>query len=148
MAIVLWIGIVITAQAYEVVPKKHFPAVAIGFFPAVAMMAVFLVPQILQGVGAEHGILPMIDVHGAALANPEIRTDGWWPIGVYALAGANSGFVITCMILSATCAFLIDRRFKAAAVCCVLAAVLTLIGFQHAYRIATAGKCFYWDWEG
>lgn len=135
MAIVMWIGIVITAQSYEAVPKRHYAAVAIAFFPAVAMMAVFLVPDILRGIGAEHGILSMVNAHGAALADPGLRTDSWWPIGVYALAGANSGFVITCIIISAVSVFLIDRKFKTAGVWCVAAAVVTLLGFQHAYRI-------------
>lgn len=133
MAIVLWIGIVIAAQSYEVVPTRHFPAVAIGFFPAVAMMAVLLIPDIMIRLGATGGILPLITQHGTALET--IRTDSWWPIGVYALAGANSGFVITCMLISAISAFLIDRQFKAAAITCFIAAVLTIAGFQHAYRI-------------
>ena len=133
IAIVMWIGVVITAQSYEAVPKRHYAAVAISFFPAVAMMSVLLVPQILAGAGAPNGILPMIDQHGGQLE--QVRTDDWWPVGVYALAGANSGFIITCIIISAVSAFLIDRRVKTAAVWCVIAAVLTLIGFQHAYRI-------------
>lgn len=133
MAIVLWIGIVIAAQSYEVVPTRHFPAVAIGFFPAVAMMAVLLIPDIMLRLGATGGILPLIAQHGTALET--IRTDSWWPIGVYALAGANSGFVITCMLISAMSAFLIDRRFKAAAITCFIAATLTLVGFQHAFRV-------------
>jgi adenine/guanine/hypoxanthine permease len=35
-AIVLWIGIIITAQAFQSTPDKHGPAVAIGLFPAIA----------------------------------------------------------------------------------------------------------------
>ncbi len=133
MAIVLWIGVIIAAQAYEAVPTRHYPAVALGFFPAVAMMAVMLVPHILPGIGAEYGILPMIQEHGRELI--ENRSDGWWPIGVYALAGANSGFVITAMIVAAISAFLIDRRFKTAGIWCIIAAATTLFGFQHAYRV-------------
>ena len=55
--------------------------------------------------------------------------------GFYALVGANSGFVITAMMISAISAFLIDRRFRAAGVWCLLASLLTLLGFQHAFRI-------------
>jgi adenine/guanine/hypoxanthine permease len=135
MAIVLYIGVIIAAQSYEAVPTRHYPAVALGFFPAVAMMAVFLLPHVLQGIGAGSGILPMIQQHGEALENAALRTDKWWPVGVYALAGANSGFVITGMIISAITAFLIDRRFKTAGVWCVIAAIVTLLGFHHAYRI-------------
>jgi AGZA family xanthine/uracil permease-like MFS transporter len=36
IAIVLWIGIVITAQAFQASPLRHAPAVAIGLFPAIA----------------------------------------------------------------------------------------------------------------
>ncbi|MFQ5502783.1 MAG: hypothetical protein ACE5EQ_10865, partial [Phycisphaerae bacterium] len=133
MAIVLWIGIVITAQSYEAVPKRHYAAVAISFFPAVAMMAVFLVPHLLSGIGATDGILPMIQRHGEELTDK--LTDAWWPIGVYALAGANSGFIITCVIISAASVFLIDRRFRIAAIWCLGGAIMTLLGFQHAYRI-------------
>src|SRR5258706_12192604 len=35
MAIVLWIGIVITAQAFQTVPREHAPAVVIGILPGV-----------------------------------------------------------------------------------------------------------------
>ena len=135
MAIVMWIGIVITAQSYEAVPKRHYAAVAIAFFPAVAMMSVLFIPNILAGVGAENGILPMLHEHGSKIADPALRTDSWWPIGVYALAGANSGFIITCIIISAVSAFLIDRKFKTAAIWCIVATVVTLMGLQHAYRI-------------
>ena len=135
MAIVMWIGIVITAQSYEAVPKRHYPAVAIAFFPAVAAMAILLMPQILAGVGAERGIVHMIHAHGETLSDPEIRTDAWWPVGVYALAGANSGFIITCIIISAISAFLIDRKFRTAGIWCVVAMIVTILGFQHAYRI-------------
>ena len=36
IAIVLWIGVVITAQAFQTSPLRHAPAVAIGLFPAIA----------------------------------------------------------------------------------------------------------------
>ncbi|MEW4528597.1 NCS2 family permease [Maioricimonas sp. JC845] len=35
-AIVLWIGIIITAQAFTATPDHHGPAVAVGLFPAIA----------------------------------------------------------------------------------------------------------------
>ena len=33
MAIVLWIGIVITAQAFQATPRAHAPAVVVGLLP-------------------------------------------------------------------------------------------------------------------
>jgi len=43
IAIVLWIGIVITAQAFQTTPVRHAPAVAIGLFPAIAAWGATLV---------------------------------------------------------------------------------------------------------
>lgn len=135
MAIVMWIGVVITAQSYAAVPKRHYAAVAIAFFPAVAMMATLYLPQMLRSVGATQGIMALVQTHGAMLENAAIRTDEWWPVGLYALAGANSGFIITCIFISAISAFLIDRRFKTAGIWCLAAMITTLLGFQHAFRI-------------
>jgi len=36
MAIVLYIGLVIAAQAFEATPRKHAPAVALGLLPGLA----------------------------------------------------------------------------------------------------------------
>src|SRR5690606_2159175 len=36
IAIVLWIGIIITAQAFQATPQRQAPAAAIGLFPAIA----------------------------------------------------------------------------------------------------------------
>ncbi len=43
ISIVLWIGIVITAQAFQATPLRHAPAVAIGLFPAIAAWGATLV---------------------------------------------------------------------------------------------------------
>ena len=39
-AIVLYIGIIITAQAFQATPREHAPAVAIALFPALAAMII------------------------------------------------------------------------------------------------------------
>ena len=37
IAILLWIGIVMSVQAFDATPKAHFPAVVIGLLPGLAM---------------------------------------------------------------------------------------------------------------
>jgi len=153
IAIVLWIGIVITAQSYEATPTRHYAAVAIGFFPAVAALAVLFLPNMLIAAGAEGGLLSIIDEHMEHVTKLTERTDDWWPVGIYALAGANSSFVITCLLISAISAKLIDRNFKAAAVWAGIACVLTVVGLQHAFRIVpgrfelTPRELLIWQWE-
>lgn len=153
IAIVLWIGIIITAQSYEATPVWHYAAVAIGFFPAVAALAVLFLPDMLLAGGAQGGLLPIITEHIGHVANVAERTDNWWPVGMYALAGANSSFVITCVFISAISARLIDRDFKAAAVWTAIACVLTVLGLQHAFRIQpgqfelTPRELLIWQWR-
>lgn len=50
-AIVLWIGIIITAQAFQATPPQHSPAVAVGLFPSIAAWGatVFMGTLILSG---------------------------------------------------------------------------------------------------
>src|SRR5207237_4266671 len=48
MAIVLWIGIVITAQAFQATPREHAPAVVIGLLPGVAAWGTILVQSALR----------------------------------------------------------------------------------------------------
>lgn len=43
IAIVMWIGIIITAQAFQTTPQRHAPAVAIGLFPAIAAWGAVIV---------------------------------------------------------------------------------------------------------
>src|SRR5205823_4058164 len=48
MAIVLWIGIVIAAQAFQVTPREHAPAVVVGLLPGVAAWVSILMQSTLR----------------------------------------------------------------------------------------------------
>ena len=49
MAIVLWIGIVIVAQAFEATPSRHAPAVAVGLLPGIAAWGVLMLKARVAG---------------------------------------------------------------------------------------------------
>src|SRR2546428_11763723 len=51
MAIVLWIGIVISAQAFQATPREHAPAVVIGLLPGIGAWGTMLAKQGLQAPG-------------------------------------------------------------------------------------------------
>jgi AGZA family xanthine/uracil permease-like MFS transporter len=128
VAIVLWIGIVITAQAYQATPREHAPAVAIGLFPAVAAWGATAVAgafiasggatmeSLLKSAGSENVMLNGFLLHGMNLLG-------------------SPGYMLTCMILAAVAATLIDRRFNAAAIWSLAAVGLTLVGLTHAYHL-------------
>ena len=127
-AIVLWIALLITAQAYQETPKAHAPAAAVAIFPALGAFAVVTLQKYLPAIGVfggEHGLAEMFS--HPALAD-------WLP-GAVVLTSANSGWILVALILSAITAALIDRRFGAAALWATAGAVLTLVGFLHTCRL-------------
>ena len=125
MAIVLWIGIIITAQAFQATPSSHAPAVAVGLFPSLAAWGRLLVTNTLTVAGAS---LATVGIGGFA---------GMIPIR--GLITLEQGFIFTSMILAAISVFLIERQFLRAAAWSGIAAVFTLIGLIHAHRITDAG---------
>lgn len=126
LAIVLWIGVVIVSQAFEATPARHAPAVAVGLLPGIAAWGTFMLKQGLRagGVGGSGGppfsaeLEPVIDALDISAR------------GAFAV---EQGFLFTAMILAAVTAEILERRFRVAAVWCVVASVLSWFGLMHAY---------------
>ncbi|MCA9593801.1 MAG: NCS2 family permease [Myxococcales bacterium] len=127
MAIVLWIGIVISAQAFQAVPKAHAPAVVVGLLPGVGAWGALLAKNGLRaaGVGGPAG-----PAFGPDLIEA-FRASDTWIHGAFAL---EQGFIFTAMILSAATVELIERRFTRAAIWCWAGAALSAVGLMHSYR--------------
>ena len=51
MAIVLWIGIVISAQAFQTTPRAHAPAVVMGLLPGIGAWGAFMAKSGLHAAG-------------------------------------------------------------------------------------------------
>ena len=129
-AIVWYIGIIITAQAFQATPRAHAPAVAVSLFPALAAILVVTLGNYLDVVGGGAASAPTL----ASLMHSDHPLVAYLP-GMLALTGANSAWIVVTLILTAVAAALIDRRYKAAAIWCGTGAVLTLLGVLHAYRL-------------
>ena len=126
-AIVMYIGIIITAQAFQATPREHAPAVAIALFPAVAAYVVTYVAIYFRFNGGQ----TLVEL----IQNAQPGTVTEWLPGLITLTGANSAWIIVTLILTAVAAALIDHRYKAAAIWCGTATVLTALGLIHAYRL-------------
>jgi adenine/guanine/hypoxanthine permease len=131
MAIVLWIGIVITAQAFQATPLHHAPAVVVGLLPGVAAWGALLLKNGLRaaGMGA-----PGNEAFGPQLIDRLLLSDTW-AHGVFAL---EQGFILTSMILAAATAKLIEQKFERAAIWCFAGAALSAAGMMHSYRFTPA----------
>lgn len=121
----LWIGIVITGQAFQACPKEHAPAVVIGIMPGVAAWGTLLMKQSLQvaGMAFDEKLFPAF------------RQKDNWLHGAFAL---SEGFIFTSMILAAATVALIERMFHQAAAWCFTAAGLCALGFMHSYKFIKA----------
>ncbi len=127
MPIVLWIGIVITAQAFQTTPRSHAPAVAVGLFPAIAAWGLTIAQGAFLAAGPR-----AITMQAALVANPGVDLSGFILHGLLVL---ERGYIFTCMILAAISAFLIDRKFYTASAWSIIAAAFAGLGLTHAYQI-------------
>jgi AGZA family xanthine/uracil permease-like MFS transporter len=141
MAIVLWIGIVITAQAFQASKPEHAPAVALGLFPAIAGWGAMILTQTL---GAAGNVL-----HDPSLASRVLVAPGaFMAAGLHlpGLVALSQGFMLTCVLWSAASAHLIDGKFRSAARFMLVGAALAFFGFIHAGELTAAGAVYHIGW--
>jgi AGZA family xanthine/uracil permease-like MFS transporter len=143
IAIVLWIGIVITAQAFEATPRRHAPAVVVGLLPGVAAWGTLMAKSGLRAAGTG---LPGGPPFSPALVDA-FRASDTWIGGAFAL---EQGFIFTAMILAAATTSIIDRRFAVAARWALAAALLSACGLMHSYRFTPGDTAIHlvpaWPW--
>jgi AGZA family xanthine/uracil permease-like MFS transporter len=121
MAIVLWIGIVITAQAFQACPREHAPAVVIGLLPGVAAWGVLMARAGWMAAGKTFENAPIKEF---------MVTTQTYIHGAFAL---EQGFIFTAMILAAATVNIIERRFHAAALWFASAGIFSGFGLIHTY---------------
>jgi AGZA family xanthine/uracil permease-like MFS transporter len=121
MAIVLWIGMVISAQAFQATPKEHAPAVVVGLLPGIGAWGVLMAKSGVRAAGGSFG---------DALVGTFQQSDVWIS-GGFAI---EQGFIFSAMLLAAATAAIIDRRFRLASLWCLAAAALSAAGLMHSWR--------------
>lgn len=120
--ILLWIGIVITAQAFQSTPREHAPAVALGLLPATASWGLSLLRQYVNAGGAR----PAGEVDALiATALPHLR-------GILAFA---EGPLLSAMFLTAVGVYLIEKDFLKAFYWTLPLAVCSWFGLVHSSSV-------------
>jgi AGZA family xanthine/uracil permease-like MFS transporter len=135
MAIILWIGIVISAQAFQATPRAHAPAVIMGLLPGIAAWGAFMAKNGLRA--ADYGELTPPAFSARLIAN--FHNADIWIDGAFAL---EQGFIFTAMILAALTVAIIERQFIKAALWCWVATLLSTTGLMHSYRWTTTDTAF------
>jgi AGZA family xanthine/uracil permease-like MFS transporter len=129
MAIVLWIGIVIAAQAFQATPRPHAPAVVIGLLPGLAAWVSMLIQSSLRA-GRVTLDVPAKEYPFPVLAKQLADNSDLWLRGVLAL---EQGAIFTATILAAMTVALIERKHFQAGMWCVAAVLLSATGFMHGF---------------
>jgi adenine/guanine/hypoxanthine permease len=120
--ILLYIGLLIGAQAFQETPKRHAVAVVFALIPNIASWASGLIDNALIAAGTTAS-----QVGEAALTNAGLVYEGLKLLG--------GGAILAGLVLGAIVAFIIDKRFVSAAVYCFIGAVLGFIGLIHAEQV-------------
>lgn len=126
IGILLYIGIIIVAQAFQETPREHAPAVALGIVPALAGWALLMIETGLRAGGSSLFQAGLAKFAGGSVA-------------IHGIISLERGFIFTSMILAAIGVALIERKFTNAAVWALIAAFFSAAGIIHAYSLGPGG---------
>jgi AGZA family xanthine/uracil permease-like MFS transporter len=118
LPILLYIGLVIGAQAFQASPTNHAPAVVLALIPNIAEWAKINIDGALGVAGTSADKVGI-----AALGQVGVVYNG--------IALLGGGSVLAGMVLGAMAAFIIDRKLTHAAVTAFIGAALSFVGLIH-----------------
>jgi len=123
--ILLYIGMLIGAQAFQETPRAHAPAIVLALAPNLAAWGKLMIDNALGAAGTS----------AAALGPDKLAQLGVLYDGLAILGG---GAILGGLILGATTACIVDRDFGKAAAFATAGAALTFFGFMHGEAIGVA----------
>ena len=116
--ILLYIGMLIGAQAFQTTPSIHAPAIVLGLLPHLAAWAKTLIDSTLATAGVQ--VTPEL-IHDMAMSG--VLYEGLHIFG--------AGAILTGLVLAAIGVFVIEKQFEKAAIFAAAGAALTFFGFMH-----------------
>jgi AGZA family xanthine/uracil permease-like MFS transporter len=123
--ILLYIGMLIGAQAFQTTPAKHAPAIVLALTPHLAAWCKTLMDGALGAAGT----------NAAAIGMDKLGQMGVLYHGLEVLGG---GSILTGLVLGAIGVFVIEKKFVEAAAFALSGAVLTFFGFMHGEAVGLA----------
>ena len=128
--ILLYIGMLICAQAFETTPREHAPAIALSLTPHLAAWATTLLSGALGAAGMNFGAQHAPDFIAKMAQNGVL---------FHGLEVMGGGSILTGLVLGAIAVFVIERKFVNAAAFALAGAVMTYFGFMHGEAIGIGG---------
>ncbi|MCM3921447.1 regulator [Frankia sp. AiPs1] len=128
--ILLYIGLLIGAQAFQASPKAHGAAVIAAIIPNIASWAAGQIDNTVTtavGVASKMNPAVTLNVTDADLEGNSVLLHGLHLLG--------DGAVLAGLVLGSIVAFIIDKRFISAAIASAAGAVLAFVGLIHAEKV-------------
>ncbi len=123
--ILLYIGMLSGAQAFQETPKRHAPAIVLALVPHLAAWGKLQIDNALGAAGTS-----VKEVGIEMLAQTGVLYEGLHLMGGGAILGG--------LVLGAIAVFVIDRQFVKASAFAAAGAALTFFGFMHGEQIGFA----------
>ncbi len=141
--LLVFIGLEITAQAFQAPPSRHAPAVAFSFLPILAYLLLIRQDAVLGGL--QGGIAAAAAQLGTqADTMRRIVQDVAAQNNADTIVGLGHGFILTAMLWGSFFALIIDRALRRAALFLAVAGGLTLFGVIHS---AAPSGALYLPWR-
>jgi adenine/guanine/hypoxanthine permease len=123
--ILLYIGMLIGAQAFQETPKSHAPAIVLALVPHLAAWCKTLMDGALTAAGTSAS---------------QVGFDKLGQVGVlyHGLEVLGGGAILTGLVLGAIGAFVVEKKFMQASAFAAAGAVLTFFGFMHGESVGLA----------
>jgi AGZA family xanthine/uracil permease-like MFS transporter len=125
--ILLYIGLLIGAQAFQAVPRLHAIAVVVALLPNLAEWARTQIDNALNAAGTSAAEVGMDALGGAGVVYEGLKTLG-------------EGAILVGLVLGTMVTFILDKKFLHAALASTVGAVLSFIGLIHAPEVSWAAS--------
>src|SRR5271170_2641083 len=123
--ILLYIGMLIGAQAFQTTPTSHAPAIILALTPHLAAWCKTLMDGALGAAGTSAAAIGM-----EKLGNVGVLYEG--------LSIMGGGAILSGLVLAAIGVFVVEKKFAEAAGFALAGAILTFFGFMHGEAIGLA----------
>jgi adenine/guanine/hypoxanthine permease len=138
--ILLYIGMLIGAQAFQTTPIKHAPAIIVALTPHLAAWAKLQVDTTLGAtVNAAQSVGGLAADKVGAVKAAAIASLPQQGVLYHGLEVMGGGSIIAGLILGAIGVFIIERDFVKASAFSLAGAVLTYFGFMHGEAVGVGG---------
>ena len=138
--ILLYIGMLIGAQAFQTTPVKHAPAVVLALTPHFAAWAKLQIDTMLGStLTAAQAVGGLAADKVGAVKTAAIAALPQQGVLYHGLEVMGGGSILSGLVLGAIGVFVIDREFDKAAAFALAGAVMTYFGFMHGESVGIGG---------